>query len=209
MRAVMLAATAVVLAVPAYAGVINVSVTDDGNIVPLVCAGGVNSPITCQGGSVHFASINVGAVGASNASLASITIAASSAATFTGSHVLGIDVLQDQLAVTTSGTATSTFTVNNLTGGPFGPSTLSTAVNGVQLASHTFPATTTNDTAISTDAIPLFVTSDAHSYALTFTAADQAATDTIQLTVGQVPEPLGLAVLGSGLLGLAVVRRRA
>ena len=129
MRQLLLAATALFgLASPALAGVITIGVLDDGVAVPLVCTGGVNAPISCSGGSLHFASINVAAVGEPQlpgASLASVTIDAT-ANTAGGVHVLDIAVDQTGLNVVTGGAdATSTFTVNHLVGGPFGPATLS------------------------------------------------------------------------------------
>jgi hypothetical protein len=50
------------------------------------------------------------------------------------------------------------------------------------------------------------ITADAHMYEITFTAPMQSANDTIQLV--DTPEPASLAMLGVGLLGLGLTRRR-
>ena len=201
-------AAATFLTSQANAGILSVSVFDDGVAVPLACAGGVNSPITCQGGSANFSSINVAGIGAPPlplADLSSITIDATSASG--GTHVLDVTVDQSGLNVVGATSATATFTVNNLVGGPFGPTTESASINGALFASHTFDATTINDTTAFTGPSPALITSNSHSYSITFTGAGQTATDTIQLVVG-APEPMSIALLGVGLLGLGVVSAR-
>lgn len=216
MRAVMLAATAFVLAVPAYAGVITVAAYDDGLAVPLVCAGGVNAAISCSGGSVNHASINIGAAGsppaASPADLASLNISATSLAG--GTHTLDVRVFQTGIALPPPIDTTSTFTINHLTGGAFGPSTLSTYYNGTVntlgtlLASHVFPAGDVNDTVLVNAPIGVGLFADAMQYVVQTTAAGQVMTDTIQLHGTEVTEPTGLALLGMSLLGLGMVRAR-
>lgn len=191
----------------ANAGVITVSVLDDGAAVAIPCVGGVNAPITCNGGSLHYGSIFIGAAGVpplDGASLASLTLDAT--ASSGGTHTLTIDVLQSGLNFAGGTTGLSTFTINHLVGGPFGPTDMSTSVNGSTFASTTFPSET-NDTRSFSDNLPGLVTSTGHHYAITTTAAGQAITDTIQL-VTNVPEPMSLAILGSGMIGLGIIRRK-
>jgi hypothetical protein len=117
-------------------------------------------------------------------------------------------VTQTGLAIATSGVATSTFTVNNLVDGPFGPTTESAFINGALFATTTFDAATIVDTTLFTGPAPALITSDAHAYSITFTGPGQTATDTIQLVVA-TPEPGALGLLGVGLLGLGLVRARS
>jgi hypothetical protein len=202
-------AAATFLTSPAHAGILSVTAFDDGVAVLLACAGGVNAPISCGGSSTNFVDINIAAVGAPPlplADLSSLTIDATSANG--GTHTLDLTVTQTGLAIATSGVATSTFTVNNLVDGPFGPTTESTFINGALFASATFDATTINDTTLFTGPAPALITSDAHAYSITFTGAEQTATDTIQLVVS-TPEPGALGLLGVGLLGLGLVRYKS
>lgn len=189
--------------------------TDNGVAVP-----GFNCTVTGGGGGLNCSStadpafslislVGIGSPAIKQPDLSSLTLDATSAAGFTGTHVLGITLTQTNISQAVTG-ITSTFTVNNLVGGPFGPTTESTGWNGVATRrSTTFLANVTNETRSFTDPVAITVTDDSHSYAITFTAAGQTATDTIQL-VGAVPEPTTLAVLGTGILGLGLVglRRR-
>lgn len=211
MRYILLAVGAIFASIgAANAGVITISILDDGVSVPIPCVGGVNSTITCNGGSADYSNIFVGATGVpplNGASLASLTLDAT--ASSGGTHTLTIDVNQTGLAFAGPSNAVSTFTINHTIGGPFGPTTMSTDVNGGLLASTTFPVET-NDTRSFTDSLPGLVTSTSHHYAITTTAAGQAITDTIQLLTSEVnvPEPGSIAVLGMGMIGLGLIRRK-
>lgn len=158
----------------------------------------------------NFSTIHLDASGPPflpNADLTSTTLDATATG---GTHVLTADIFQTGVKGCCS--TESTFSVNNLVGTP-GPTTEATFLNGTTsalgtpLANHTFPAGTIIETAgpIALPAGSIFA--DAMQYKITFTAADQSATDTIQLTTG-IPEASTWVMVGLGFAGLAFAASR-
>jgi hypothetical protein len=205
--------------VAANAQLLNILAFDDGTAINLGAgcvptAGGV---LSCNGSSTDFSSIIISANGVptlASPDLSAVTITAVRSATL-GNHTLDVQVFQAGLPVTNPTPLQSSFTANDLIGGPFGPETLSTFTGGTigtlgtQLSTVTFPATANTDSQdfTATPAAPFF--SDAAEIVQTFTAPLQEADDSVELQQAvSAPEPMSLAVLAMGLLGLSVVRLR-
>ena len=118
----------------------------------LTCVGGTNTTLVCSGNSTNYANINLAAQGTPtlpSPDLSSLTINATP--TTGGIHTLTVQVFQTAINEPPPNNLTSTFTINHLVGAPFGPSTLSSYVNGTsstlgtQIATNTFAAGVTND----------------------------------------------------------------
>jgi hypothetical protein len=219
MRRILLVFSLGLLPLAANAQLLNIVAFDDGTAINLgvgciPTAGGV---LSCSGSSTDFSSIIISANGVptlANPDLSAVTITAVRSAT-TGNHTLDVQVFQSGLPITNPTALQSSFTANDLIGGPFGPETLSTFTGGTintlgtQLSTVTFPATSNTDSQDFT-ATPLGAfTSDAAEIMQTFTAPLQEADDSVELQQAvSTPEPATLALLGFGLFGLTLVRLR-
>jgi len=195
------------LTLPARA-TLQIEVFDNGALIDNV-TGITTGAASLTANDANFANITIAAQGSPilpNADLSSVTLDASAAAGFTGSHILTVDVLQS--AISGRGGTLSTFTVNGLTNDP-GPTTESTFADGGLLASHTFPVTLLDGSLGPVAATAGTFTSDETQFAVDFTAPRQSFGGSIQLTTG-VPEPSTWAMLalGFGLMGLMGFRRR-
>jgi hypothetical protein len=188
---------------------LQIEVFDNGALIDNV-TGITTGAASLTANDANFANITIAAQGSPilpNADLSSVTLDASAAAGFTGSHILTVDVLQSDIAG--RGGTLSTFTVNGLTNDP-GPTTESTFADGALLASHTFPVALLDGSFGPVAASTGLFSSDATQFAVDFTAPRQSFGGSIQLTTG-VPEPStwALMLLGFGLLGFVGSRSRA
>jgi hypothetical protein len=194
-------------AAPAHA-TLQIEVFDNGTLIDNV-SGITTGAASLTANDVNFANITINAQGSPilpNADLSSVTLDATAAVGFTGSHTLTVDILQS--AIFGIGNTLSTFTVNGLTNDP-GPTVESTFANGGLLASHTFPVALLDGAFGPVSAATGPFTSDETQFAVDFTAPRQSFGGSIQLTTG-VPEPSTWVMMGLGFaaLGFAAWRRK-
>jgi PEP-CTERM motif len=208
-RFLLAAAVLAATAVPA-AATLQIEVFDNGSLIDNV-TGITTGAASLTANDANFANITINAQGSPilpNADLSSVTLDATAAVGFSGSHELTIDVLQSDIAG--RGNTLSTFTVNGLTNDP-GPTTESTFAGGGLLASHTFPAALLDGSFGPVSAAASVFTTDETQFAIDFTAPRQSFGGSVQLTTG-VPEPSTWAMLLIGFVGLAwgaITRRKA
>ena len=206
-RLLLTAAILAATAVPA-AATLQIEVFDNGSLIDNV-TGITTGAASLTANDANFANITINAQGSPilpNADLSSVTLDATAAVGFSGSHELTIDVLQSDIAG--RGNTLSTFTVNGLTNDP-GPTTESTFASGGLLASHTFPAALLDGSFGPVSAAAGVFTTDETQFAIDFTAPRQSFGGSVQLTTG-VPEPSTWAMLlvGFGFMAWGAMTRR-
>jgi hypothetical protein len=206
-RFLLAAAVLAATAVPA-AATLQIEVFDNGSLIDNV-TGITTGAASLTANDANFANITINAQGSPilpNADLSSVTLDATAAVGFSGSHELTIDVLQSDIAG--RGNTLSTFTVNGLTNDP-GPTTESTFASGGLLASHTFPAALLDGSFGPVSAAAGVFTTDETQFAIDFTAPRQSFGGSVQLTTG-VPEPSTWAMLliGFGFMAWGAMTRR-
>jgi hypothetical protein len=205
----LLAALAVVLLSTTAHATLTCTITVDGATIATCPASGTGT-ISFNGADAPlFSSITLtgdGSPGLPQPDLSSVTLDVSSAATFTGTHVLGVDLFQTGVAAPTGATLETTATINGLINLP-GPTTLSDFINGTStslgstLRSATFAADFTGAVGPFFDTLSAPLSADAHQFLVTFTGASQSANDTIQLQgINPVGEPGTLGILGVAFL---------
>jgi PEP-CTERM motif len=194
-RLLLTAAFLAATAVPA-AATLQIEVFDNGALIDNI-TGITTGAASLTANDANFANITINAQGSPilpNADLSSVTLDATAALGFTGSHLLTVDILQS--AVFGTGNTLSTFTVNGLTNDP-GPTTESTFANGGLLASHTFPVALLDGSFGPVAAATGAFSSDETQFAIDFTAPRQSFGGSVQLTTG-VPEPSTWVMLAVG-----------
>lgn len=198
LSAAILAATAG----PSAAAILDIEIFDNGTLIDSVSS--VSGAATLTSSDSIFSNITVAAQGSPilpRADLSSVTLDATAAPTFTGTHTLTVDILQS--AIAGLGNTRSTFTVNGLVNDP-GPTTESSFAGGALQASHTFPVGLLDGSVGPLSGAVGAFTTDELQYKIAFTAADQSFGGSAQLTTG-VPEPSTWAMMALGIGFLLLV----
>jgi hypothetical protein len=212
MRNILIAATALTglaLAVPANATLISTATSTGGALT-----GGCNATdggsgalnASCSGGG--FTNVSIQASGppqltAPDLSATTLTVAAGP---LTSAITLDVNINSSGWSFA-GGPVEALFTVNNLIGAGTGPFTLTASEGGGATLTHTF-----NGAGNATDGPTVLgaFTSDAAHFTLTFNPSvlPQSIDATIEIEGVPAPEPAALGLLGVGLLGIGMVRRR-
>jgi methionine-rich copper-binding protein CopC len=213
MKSLLTALAAVLLSTAAHA-TLTCTITVDGATIATCPASNTGTIIFNGADAPLFSSITLtgdGSPSLPQPDLSSVTLDVSSAATFSGTHVLGVDLFQTGVSAPVGSTLETTATINGLINLP-GPTTLSDFINGTAstlgstLRSAVFAADFTGTVGPFFDTLSGPLSADAHQFLITFTGPSQSANDTIQLQgITPVNEPgmlglLGVAFLATGWL---------
>lgn len=199
-----------VMNTPGAAELLTVTITDDGALVDTVSS--ATGAISWTTSDTNFVDISGDASGSPLLPFADLSSTALNVRdTAGGTHTLVIDITQT--GVSGNGPTESSFTANNLIGAANIDTTEETLANGSMLATHNFPVGTVSGH-FGPVSVPFgAISSDEHTYTLTFTGAG-SSNDTIQLNtnapVATIPETSTWAMLmiGFGFLAWGALSRR-